>query len=339
MIENAERGNELGGVRKRALITGISGQDGSYLAELLLAKGYEVHGLTRSRSLELGCSTHLKNAVRVHRVANDESQWMCIVEQLRPDELYHLAADSFVPRGWEHPLENLQSNLGLTVSLLEAIRKLSPQTKMLNACSREVFGNCKSALANENTPMQPVTPYGINKAASRWAVEAYRQRYDLFAANAILFNHESPRRGKEFVTRKITKTVAEIRLGLAGYLELGNVEARRDWGYAGDFVCAMWRILQQDQADDFVIGTGKTHTIRDFAARAFAFVGLDWVNFVRSVNRLSRPCDTVGIAADNSKARSLLDWTPQVSFEGLVEMMVAADVQLLDNRENRSRAA
>ena len=323
----ASESNKSTAKGKRAVITGISGQDGSYLAELLLSKGYEVHGVTRSNKADLGCSSHLEPFLTVHRVENAESQWTGVVEQVRPDELYHFAADSFVPRGWEKPLENVRSNLGLTVCLLEAIRKFSPHTKMLNACSREIYGQCSSTKADENTPMHPITPYGINKAASRWTVNAYRSRYGLFTTNAILFNHESPRRGSQFVTRKITRAVAEIKLGLAKDLELGDIRIRRDWGFAGDFVNAMWHMLQLEQAEDFVLGTATTHSIQEFATRAFDHVGLNWTDFVRSVEHLSRPNDTAGIAADNSKARSLLDWTPSVSFEHLVDMMVEADVR------------
>jgi GDPmannose 4,6-dehydratase len=333
-------GSEIAERSKSALVTGITGQDGSYLAEFLLGKGYVVHGITRAPGPELGCSSHLLDRVTVHRVANQEAAWMEVVAEVRPDELYHFAADSFVPNGWENPLQNVHSNLGLPVCLLEAIRRLSPHTRMLNACSREIFGNCRAAYADETMPMQPVTPYGINKAASRWTVESYRQHYGIFAASAILFNHESPRRGVHFVTRKISKRVAEIRLGLADGLELGTLSVRRDWGFAGDFVDAMWRMLQLPAGEDFVIGTGTTHSIQDFVSQAFDCVGLRWQDHVQSVDYLSRPSDTVGFAADISKANSLLDWSPRVSFERLVRMMVEADLKgIQGQRADSSKAA
>jgi len=325
------------GVKKRAMITGIRGQDGSYLAEFLLRKDYEVHGVTRSSNSDLGCSQHLANRLVVHRLDMSESDWHEIMCDVLPDELYHFAADSFVPRSWEHPLDNLQANTGLPIRILEAIRQSSPRTRLLNACSREIYGGSGVPFADENTPMSPVTPYGINKDASRWTVHAFRDRYGVFGASAILFNHESPRRGAQFVTRKITRRVAEICLGKADTLQLGNLQTQRDWGFAGDYVDAMWRMLQISEAQDFVIGTGKTHSIEEFASRAFAHVGLDWRDYVTSVPHLARLNDTAGIAANPSKAQRLLDWSPQTQFEQLVAMMVQAD--LADQDTHASKAA
>ncbi len=329
---------------RRALITGITGQDGSYLAELLLSCGYEVHGVTRSTSRQpsgrdLGYCAHLAGQITLHRLNLRTSRLQEVIADIQPDELYHFAADSFIPNGWEYPVDNLDANLGLALNILEAIRRHSSHTKMLNACSREVFGNSVGVTADELTAMQPVTPYGINKAASRWTVNSFRDRYGIFAVNAILFNHESPRRGPHFVTRKITKRVAEIHLGLARTLELGNLQVRRDWGFAGDYVEAMWSMLQAEAPEDFVIGTGTTHSIEDFASRAFECVGLDWRSHVTSVDHLVRPSDTTGVAADITKAKAILDWSPQVQFERLVSMMVDADVATIENPSLSQNAA
>lgn len=327
------------GNRRKALITGISGQDAWYLARQLLARGYEVHGFTRGRLHEpivgeRGESIHVHSAQSAARHALTEGTELqphevltTVIRDVQPDELYHFAADSFVPRGWEQPIENLEANAGLTIRILEDIRNFSPHTRLLNACSREIFGGAAEGLVNEQTELRPISPYGINKAASRWTVNAYRERYSLFATNAILFNHESPRRGEKFVTRKITKRVAEIATGTECALELGNLQARRDWGFAGDYVDAMWRMLQIDAPEDFVLGTGITHSIEEFAARAFARVGLDWRACVRCSDHLVRSHDPAGIAADISKAKDLLGWTPQVGFAELVCMMVDADLE------------
>lgn len=321
----------------RALITGIRGQDGSYLAELLLAKGYSVHGITRAGTTDLGCSRHLAQQITLHRVA-ELSDWQRIVADTQPQELYHFAADSFVPSGWEQPLKNLESNTGITIRLLEAVRHHSPETKFLNACSREVFGQSSETWANEDCPMQPTTPYGINKAASRWMTHAYRDRHGTFATNAILFNHESPRRSVRFVTRKVTRAVAEFRFGRQQKLELGSLSARRDWGFAGDFVDAMWRMLQHETPDDFVVGTGVTHSIEDLVSIAFTSAGLDWRAYVSTVPQFARPNDSACLAADTTKAKSLLNWTPQVTFGELVTQMVHADCEALEADSGRSAA-
>lgn len=322
-------------MKQRAMITGIRGQDGSYMAELLLRAGYEVHGVTRDAARGFGHSEHIRKAIVVHQIEQGADSWRLLLRGLRPAELYHFAADSFVPNGWEQPVANLEANAELTIKLLEAIRRESPRTRMLNACSREVFGHAVSGPANEDTKMRPDTPYGISKAASRWFVECYRQRFDLFVCNAILFNHESPRRGNQFVSSKITQGVADVHLGLIEHVELGNLEARRDWGHAKDYVEAMWRMLQIASPEDFVIGTGVSHSIADFAQHAFKCVQRDWTSHVRSVQRFSRQNDSSFIVADISKAHTLLNWRPSISFMELVESMTTA---ALEQRTGRRRS-
>lgn len=327
-----------------ALITGISGQDGSYLAEQLLADGWEVHGITRSRTGKLGCSSHLAGRIRVHSLGTvgdtDRLNGLRgILEQLQPDELYHFAADSFVPNGWENPLANLQSNTGFTIQILEAIRQCCPEIRMVNACSREVFGSWFDGFASEETEMRPATPYGINKAASRWMVNAYRDRYGLFVTNAILFNHESPRRGGEFVTRKVAIKAAEIALGLSSKVTLGNLQARRDWGFAGDFVDAMRRMLKLREPEEFVIGTGTTHSIQQLVEKAFSFVGLDWREHVTTRPQLARLNDGFSLAADITKARKWLNWSPTTNFDCLVEMMVQSELDSFRLQQRRKQRA
>lgn len=322
-----------------AVITGISGQDGSYLAEFLLSKGYTVHGVTRGSRESLGCSEHLRSRLTIHQMATPDSDWNQLLGRIRPQEFYHFAADSFVPNGWQDPLQNLESNAGLPLRILEAIRHQSPTTRLVNACSREIFGSLAGPMADENTPMQPTTPYGINKAASRWMLAGYRDRYDLFAANAILFNHESPRRSPKFVTRKISKRVAEIACGQAQTLELGSLSVQRDWGFAGDYVDAMWRMLQIENAQDFVIGTGQLHSIERFAQLAFAQVGLNWQDHVTSVDHLTRTNDSLGTAACIDRAQQQLGWQPRVPLETLVKMMVEADLGLCNSSSTVRRPA
>lgn len=311
---------------RRTLITGVTGQDGSLLAELLSGKGHEVHGVTR-RQDAVACEGSVP--VQLHVLGPNRSLNE-VVAEIQPEEIYHFAADSFVPNGWERPVENVQSNYTMTLDLLEAVREFCPSARLVNACSREVFGKLFDGMANEETEMRPTTPYGINKAASRWMTNAYRDRYGLFATNAILFNHESPRRGENFVTRKVSKGVAEIKLGLADRLQLGATTARRDWGYAGDFVEAMWRMLQIDEPHDFVIGTGVTHSIEDLVRLGFDCVSLDWRQYVEGKPELARVNDANTIAADISKARNLLGWQPKIGFAELVEMMVRADLSKLE---------
>lgn len=322
-----------------ALVTGISGQDGSYLAELLLEKGYTVHGYTRCES-ELGCSEHLRNSLTLHSFAPiDELKWGELFASTKPTEIYHLAADSFVPNGWTDPVGNVESNLRLTIRIVEAARRHSPQSKIMNACSREVFGCTDLAKANEDTPMNPITPYGVNKAASRWFCTSYREKYGMFVASAILFNHESPRRPISFVTRKITHGAARIANSDAEHLELGSVEAERDWGFAGDFVDAMWRMLQLEQAEDFVLGTGQTYSIAKFAELAFSAVGLEWKKHVVSNANFHRARDTNALAADCSKAADLLGWQPTTTLEELVQMMVSSDMDIVQKNLSDRRTA
>ena len=322
-----------------ALITGITGQDGSYLAELLLSKGYEVHGYTRGSERSLGCSQHLIGRIQVHCFdQSDQEQWKALIGSLKPVEFYHLAGDSFVPNSWKHPVANQQANAVLPLVLLEAIRTTSPGTRFLNASSREIFGNCLDLpLVNELTPMHPTTLYGIHKASSRWMVTAYRNQYDMFAASAILFNHESPRRSEAFVTRKITKAVAEIACGQRVRLELGSLRARRDWGFAGDFVEAMWRMLQIDSPEDFVLGTGELHSLQELVNLAFQQVRINPTDFLGTNAELIREHDANAVAADISKARKLLAWEPQVGFQQLISKMLEHDLDLC--QRNGARAA
>ena len=297
-------------MQTKALITGITGQDGRYLAELLCSKGYVVHGVSRRSPDELPAEFVDREDIVIHRQHADEQFWAELIGGVQPAEIYHLAADSFVPNSWDHPIENLEINTGTTSRILEAMRHEQPTAKLVNACSREIFGNVHGESANEETPMAPITPYGIHKAAARWLVHAYRDRYGLFATNAILFNHESPRRGRQFVTRKITSHVAEIKFGLKHELKLGNLDACRDWGYAGDFVIAMWQMLQHESPEDFVLGTGQLYSIRQFVEMAFAAAGLQWDQFVRCTEEFNRAQDAGAIRADIGKAQRLLNWQP-----------------------------
>ncbi|MFN3192029.1 MAG: GDP-mannose 4,6-dehydratase [Aureliella sp.] len=310
-----------------AMITGASGQDGALLMQLLTTRGYVVHTISRSHTDESSkqgsTTTHALNKSDSAVVSRRLSR---LIRDIQPDEIYHFASDSFIPNSWDSPLENLEVNAGLTIAILEAVRHHSPKTRVLNACSREIFGHAFEGRVNEETAMRPTTPYGINKASARWMVHAYRERYGLFASNAILFNHESPLRKEEFVTRKISRGVAQIIHGLRSQIELGCLTARRDWGYAGDFVDAMWRMLQIDSPEDFVIGTGQTHSIEDFASAAFGHVGLEWKEHVTTNPSFARSNDRGVLSADCSKAKKLLDWQPTTTFDELVAMMVEADL-------------
>ncbi|MCA9192700.1 MAG: GDP-mannose 4,6-dehydratase [Planctomycetales bacterium] len=324
-------------MRCTALITGITGQDGSYLAELLLSRGYRVHGYTRRQPNNLGNVAHLEWQLDLHRFPADEQQcWDDLLAKIQPDEVYHLAAESFVPNGWDSPCHNMESNLGLTIHILEAIRRHAPQAKFLNACSREIYGRQISGMVNEKTPMNPLSPYGINKASSRWMVQAYRERYGMFGVNAILFNHESPRRPQSFVTRKITSSVARIVCGLQQHLELGNLAAVRDWGFAGEYVSGLYQMLQIGTPEDFVLGTGRLHSIEDFVRSAFQVVDLDWREYVQVTPELMRATDTPGVAADCTKAQRLLDWNPVCQLEDLIEIMVKADLQMESKQQSRA---
>jgi GDPmannose 4,6-dehydratase len=320
---------------KRAVITGITGQDGSYLAELLLSKGYEVHGIIR-RASTFNTSridhiyqdpNHPNAKLFLHHGDLSSSEWILnLIYSLSPDELYHLAAQSHVKVSFDIP-EYTGDITGLgTTRLLEAIRRSGAKTRFYQASSSEMFGSAPPP-QNETTVFQPRSPYAAAKLYAHWMARTYREGYGVYAANGILFNHESPRRGETFVTRKITRGVAAILAGREDALYLGNLEARRDWGYAPEYVEAMWQILQQDLADDFVIGTGETHSVREFVEEAFAYAGLDWRKLVKTSERYLRPLEVDVLIADPAKARAKLGWQSQVGFRDLVAIMVDADVE------------
>jgi len=314
----------------KALITGITGQDGSYLADLLLAKGYKVHGMVRRSSTEtFERIDHIRD--QIHLVQADLLDPTSLVKALRevqPDEIYNLAAQSFVPTSWSQPvLTGEFTGLGV-VRMLEAVREVCPEARFYQASSSEMFGKVREVPQNEMTPFHPRSPYAVAKSFGHYITVNYRESYGLYAASGILFNHESPRRGREFVTRKITDGVARIKLGLARELRLGNLDAQRDWGFAGDYVKAMWHMLQLDKPSDFVIATGKTHSVREFLEIAFSHVNLHWQDYVVQDERFMRPAEVDQLVGDASKAKAELGWEPSVSFEHLVTMMVDAD---LDN--------
>jgi GDPmannose 4,6-dehydratase len=312
-----------------ALITGITGQDGSYLAEFLLGQGYKVVGMVRrSSTITFERIHHIQDDITlIQGDLHDQSSLVDVMEQYSPDEVYNLAAQSFVPTSWNQPvLTGEVTALGVT-RLLEAIRLINPEARFYQASSSEMFGKVREVPQTEDTPFYPRSPYGVAKVYAHWITVNYRESYDMFACSGILFNHESPRRGIEFVTRKITYGVARIKLGRTKELRLGNLDARRDWGYAGDYVEAMWRMLQQGQPEDYVVGTGKTHAVRDLCQLAFGHVGLDYRDYVVQDPRFYRPAEVDLLVADASKSKNILGWTPQVSFEDLVCMMVDADLK------------
>ena len=314
-----------------AIITGITGQDGSYLAEFLLSKGYEVVGMVRrSSTVTFERINHIQDDVTlIQGDLHDQSSLVDVIETYRPDEVYNLAAQSFVPTSWNQPvLTGEVTALGVT-RLLEAIRLVNPKTRFYQASSSEMFGKVREVPQTEHTPFYPRSPYGVAKVYGHWITVNYRESYDLFAVSGILFNHESPRRGLEFVTRKISYGVARIKLGLAKELRLGNLEARRDWGFAGDYVEAMWMMLQLDKPDDFVVGTGRTHAVRELCDQAFSYVGLNYQDYVVQDPRFYRPAEVDLLVADPSKANQELKWSPKVDFEGLVHKMVDADLKRL----------
>jgi GDPmannose 4,6-dehydratase len=317
--------------RKVALITGITGQDGSYLAEFLLEQGYRVIGMVR-RTSTINFDRIKSFQDRVELVPGDlldPGSLVDILREFRPGEVYNLAAQSFVPTSWRQPvLTGEFTALGVT-RLLDAIRTVDPEIRFYQASSSEMFGKVQEVPQRETTPFYPRSPYGVAKVYGHWITVNYRESYDLFACSGILFNHESPRRGLEFVTHKITHGVAAIKLGLANELRLGNLEARRDWGYAGDYVRAMWLMLQQDQPDDYVVATGETHSVREFCEIAFDYVGLDYRDYVVVDETFFRPAEVDLLVGDPSKAKRVLGWEPTVSFEGLIRMMVDADLQAL----------
>ncbi|HEY9723239.1 MAG TPA: GDP-mannose 4,6-dehydratase [Oscillatoriaceae cyanobacterium] len=324
---------------KRALITGITGQDGSYLAELLLDKGYEVYGLARrSSTMSDERIAHLAN--RLHLVGGDllDAQSLVdAVEESRPDEVYNLAAQSFVATSWKQAeLTGEFTGLGVT-RVLDAVRKAAPKARFYQASSSEMFGKVQEVPQTEKTPFWPRSPYGVAKVYGHWITVNYRESYNMFAVSGILFNHESPRRGIEFVTRKITDGVARIKLGLADELRLGNLDAKRDWGFAGDYVKAMWLMLQQDTPDDYVVATGETHSVQEFVEIAFGRVGLDWREFVKQDPRYMRPAEVDLLIGSPEKARRQLGWTPETSFQQLVHMMVDGDMARLSNAAQLSK--
>ncbi len=316
---------------KTALITGITGQDGSYLAEFLLSKGYRVVGMTRRSSSDIQerISMMLDRIEIVSGDLLDQSSMTSIIAECQPDEVYNLAAQSFVPASWSQPvLTGEFTALGVT-RILEAIRHVNPRIKFYQASSSEMFGKVVEVPQNERTPFYPRSPYGVAKVYGHWITVNYRESYGLFASSGILFNHESERRGREFVTRKISDGVARIKLGMQEKLSLGNLEAQRDWGFAGDYVRAMWLMLQQEEAEDFVIATGRTHRVRDFCKLAFDTVGLNWEDHVVQDPRFYRPAEVDLLVGDSSRAKRVLGWYPETSFEDLVEMMVRADLERL----------
>jgi GDPmannose 4,6-dehydratase len=316
---------------KRALITGITGQDGSYLAELLLDKGYEVTGMVRRTSVpNLWRIAHLLDKVTI-RVADllDQLSLIRLIETVRPHELYNLAAMSFVPASWEQPMLTCEFNSQGVTRVLDSVRQVDPTIRIYQASSSEMFGKVREVPQTELTPFYPRSPYGVSKVFGHYITVNYRESYGLFACSGLLFNHESPRRGLEFVTRKVSDGVARIKLGFADALPLGNLDACRDWGFAGDYVQAMWMMLQQAQPDDYVVATGIAHSVRDLVEIAFARVGLDWQQHVRVDPRFLRPAEVDHLIGDASKARRVLGWQPSVDFKELVEMMVDADLERL----------
>jgi GDPmannose 4,6-dehydratase len=318
---------------KVALITGITGQDGSYLAELLLNKGYEVHGIVRRVALEdsrhrLWRIRHILERITLHVAALESyASIFSVVEKVRPDECYHLAADSFVSYSFEDAFSTIDTNINGTLFILSAIKQKAPGCRFFFAASSEMFGKVKEAPQNEDTPFYPRSPYGISKVAGFDLTRNYRDSYGLFGCNGILFNHESPRRGFEFVPRKISSTVAKIKKGVENELRLGNLEASRDWGFACDYVKAMWLMLQQDEPDDYVIATNETHTVKELVEKAFAYAGLDWEEYVVIDRRVFRPSEAQLLMGDYSKAKMKLGWEPSVKFEELVGIMVEADLR------------
>jgi GDPmannose 4,6-dehydratase len=312
----------------RALITGITGQDGSYLAELLLKKNYEVYGMVRRSSTEtFDRIAHIKDRIRLRQAdLLDELSLMELMDEARPDEIYNLAAMSFVPTSWVQPILTGEFTAIGVVRVLEAMRRVCPKARFYQASSSEMFGKVREVPQTELTPFYPRSPYGVSKVFGHYITVNYRESYDLFAVSGILFNHESPRRGMEFVTRKVTDGVARIKLGLQKKLHMGNLDAERDWGFAGDYVEAMWLMLQQKQADDYVIATGKAHSVRDLCEAAFDHVGLNWKQHVVIDKRFIRPAEVAHLRGDSSKARKKLGWKPKVDFRGLVDMMVDADL-------------
>jgi len=318
-------------VTKRAIITGITGQDGSYLAELLLDKGYEVVGtVRRSSAPNFWRIEHLLKRVTLKPAdLLDQLSLLRLIDEVRPSEIYNLAAMSFVPASWDQPMLTGEFNAQGVTRLLDAVRQVDTSIKIYQASSSEMFGKVQQVPQTEKTPFYPRSPYGCSKVFAHYITINYRESYNLFAVSGMLFNHESPRRGIEFVTRKVSDAVARIKLGLADTLPIGTMDARRDWGFAGDYVRAMWLMLQQKQADDFVIATGVSHSVRELIEIAFARVGLEWQKYVRVDPAFMRPAEVEHLLGDATKAKTELGWTPSVDFKQLVEMMVDADLARL----------
>jgi len=316
---------------KKALITGITGQDGSYLADFLLEKGYEVTGMVRRSSSEKFVRIeHIKDKVNIEQAdLLDQYSIIKLLDEVEPDEIYNLAAMSFVPTSWNQPVLTAEfTAIGVT-RMLEAVRAVNPKIRFYQASSSEMFGKVTQVPQSEKTPFYPRSPYGVAKVYGHWITVNYRESYDIFGVSGILFNHESPRRGLEFVTRKVTYHAAKIKLGLAKELRMGNLDAKRDWGFAGDYVKAMWLMLQQANPEDYVIATGETHSVKELVECAFSYLHLDYKDFVKIDERFIRPAEVDLLIGDSSKAKKLLNWSPEVNFQKLVEMMVDADLELL----------
>jgi len=318
---------------KRAIITGITGQDGSYLAELLLEKGYEVVGVTRRLSApNLQRIEHLRGRI-VLRPGDllDQMSLLKVVDEVRPHEFYNLAAMSFVPASWDQPMLTGEYNAQGVTRILDVIRRIDTSIRFYQASSSEMFGKVRETPQTEDTPFYPRSPYGVSKVFAHYITVNYRESYDLFAVSGVLFNHESPRRGMEFVTRKVSDGVARIKLGLADHLALGNLDAHRDWGFSGDYVRAMWAMLQGERPSDYVIATGISHSVEELVQAAFDHVDLDWRKYVKTDSGLLRPAEVDHLIGDATKARTELNWKPEVDFRGLVQMMVDADLRRLES--------
>ncbi len=332
---------------KKALITGITGQDGSYLAEFLLAKNYEVHGIIRRAStFNTGRIDHLYKDPHINGVKlflhygdiSDSTNLIKLLYRIQPDEVYHLAAQSHVRVSFDIPEYTADVTALSTIRILEAIRETGTKSRFYQASSSEMFGKVHEVPQRETTPFHPRSPYGVAKVCAHWATINYRESYDLFAACGILFNHESPRRGETFVTRKITRAVARIKAGLQKKLYLGNLDAKRDWGYAKEYVEAMWLMLQQDKPDDYVIATGETHSVEEFLTEAFSHVDLDWHDYVELDPKYLRPAEVDLLIGDASKAKRELEWTPKITFKELVQLMVDADLSMVTNNDPQAWA-
>jgi GDPmannose 4,6-dehydratase len=321
---------------KKALITGITGQDGSYLAEFLLNKGYEVTGMVRRSSTEkFDRIDHFKDKINIQQAdLLDQYSLIRLLEDVQPDEIYNLAAMSFVPTSWNQPVLTAEFTAVGVTRMLEAVRAVNPRIRFYQASSSEMFGKVKEIPQTETTPFHPRSPYGVAKVYGHWITVNYRESYDLFGVSGILFNHESPRRGLEFVTRKVTYNAAKIKLGLAKELRMGNLDSKRDWGFAGDYVKAMWLMLQQAEPDDYIISTGETHSVKELVEIAFSYLGMDFRDYVIMDERFIRPAEVDLLIGDSTKAQKVLKWKPEVNFEGLVKMMVDSDLKLLKKEYN-----